>query len=101
MGLVGKAAKAGDLLGLARRVGRRQSVLGLQDANRLGAAEAFGEHVDQRSVDVVDRSAISPELFMRIGNTLEAGCYGIVGILILHLSLTSSCRGRVSHRHPS
>ena len=57
--VVGKAAQPGDLRLLTRRVGRRQAVGGLEHAHRLGAAEALGQHVDERGVDVVDRSAIA------------------------------------------
>ena len=59
---VGQLAKARDLLLLARRVGRRQTVLGLEHADRLGAAEALGQHVDQRRVDIVDRGAVVGKL---------------------------------------
>ncbi|EGE57290.1 hypothetical protein RHECNPAF_4460062 [Rhizobium etli CNPAF512] len=55
-------AKAFDLVFFARRIGRRQIVFGLQHADLFGAAEAFGQHVHESGVDIVDRLAIAREL---------------------------------------
>lgn len=55
IGILGEVSKAFNLVFFARRIGRRQLVLGLEHANRLGAAEAFGQHVDERGIDIVDR----------------------------------------------
>jgi hypothetical protein len=55
-------ARAGVRSGAPRaRVARRQAGLGLVLADRLGDAEALGQHVDQRRVDVVDRLAVARE----------------------------------------
>ena len=53
-GVDGQGAEPGDLLGLARRVGRRQPVRRLEHADLLGDGETFREQVDQGGVHVVD-----------------------------------------------
>ncbi len=50
-------AQPGDLAVFARRVGSGQGMFRLVGADRLGDAEAFRQHVDQRGVDIVDAGA--------------------------------------------
>ena len=54
-----QAAQAVYLFTLAGRIGGGQGGAGLVPADRLGDAEPFGQHVDQRGVDVVDALAIA------------------------------------------
>src|SRR4051812_43772248 len=61
-GVLGELAQPFDLAGFARGVGRGQRVLGLEVADLLGAFEAFGEHMDDGGVDVVDAVAEAVEL---------------------------------------
>ena len=58
---LGQRAQAGDLAFLAAGIGSGQAVHGLVGAHGLGDAEALGQDVDQRGVDVVDRGAKSGE----------------------------------------
>ena len=60
-------AQAVELLLLASRVGCRHPVLRLQHADLLGRAEALGEEVDERGVDVVDAAAESAQGLERLG----------------------------------
>ena len=69
---LGVGPQARDLLGLARRVGRRQAVGGLVDPHGLCAFEPLRQNVNQRSVDVVDRRA-QPREF-GIGGFVVAQC---------------------------
>ncbi|GAA2952752.1 hypothetical protein GCM10020227_19850 [Streptomyces flavovirens] len=62
LGAFGELAQPGDLAGLAGGVGGRQVVLRLEVADLLGGLEAFGEHVDDRGVDVVDAFAQAVQL---------------------------------------
>ena len=57
----GEGPQAGDLPGLAGRVGRRQALARLQLADLAGLLEPFGQQMDQRRVDVVDRAAAFQE----------------------------------------
>jgi hypothetical protein len=43
-----------DLLGFPAGIARGQSVPGLQFADSLGTPKAFGQHVDDRGIDIVD-----------------------------------------------
>src|SRR5690606_8918725 len=61
IGFDGECAQAFDLARLAGGVARGQAGLGLVLADRLGDAEALGQHVDQRGIDVVDRLAVGGE----------------------------------------
>src|SRR6478752_1447414 len=62
MRIFGKLTKTSDLVFLARRIGRRQLVLSLQHADLFGAAKAFGQNVDERRIDIVDRLAVARKL---------------------------------------
>ncbi len=64
-GLDREGAQPGDLLVLARRVGRRQPDGGLVPAHRLGDLEPLGKQVDQRGVDVVDAGPVGGEDLVR------------------------------------
>jgi hypothetical protein len=77
-GALGEAAQPGDLAGLPLGVGRGQPVRGLEMADLLGALEAFGEHVDDGGVDVVDAVAQPFELGVDrgIGPGTVAGGHG-------------------------
>ncbi len=69
LGLLGKRAQAFDLLGLARGIGRRQPMLRLESAYRLGAFETLGEKMDQGRIDIVDR--IPQALQFRFNHAFE------------------------------
>ena len=58
VGLGAQPFEPRDLLFLARRVGRRQVVFGLQPAHRLRVLEAFGQRVDEDRVQPVDALAM-------------------------------------------
>ena len=75
-------AQAFDLKRLAARIARRETGLGLVLAYRLGDAEAFGEHVDQRRVDVVDALTIAGEnrIVLRRMRLAGHGGAGLAGI---------------------
>src|SRR5690606_21737488 len=77
-GVLGEVAQPGDLAGLAGRVGGRQPVLRLEAADLLGALEAFGEHVDDGGVDVVDAVA-QPGEFLAHGGVDVRGAGGAGG----------------------
>ena len=51
-------AQPGDLAFLARGVRWGQGMCGLIGAHRLGDAKPFGQHMDQRGIDIVDAGAI-------------------------------------------
>ncbi len=68
MRFLGKAPQPADLVFLARRVGRRQMVGGLEHAHRLGAAEPLGQEIDQRRVDIVDRLAVADSCSLIVGS---------------------------------
>jgi len=55
---LGEMPQPRDLALLAARIGGRQAGLRLVAADRLGHLEPFGEHVDQRGIDIVDAAAI-------------------------------------------
>ena len=57
--VLGQFAQPGDLALFPAGIGRGQGVGGLVGANRLGDAEAFGQHVDQRRIDIVDARAVA------------------------------------------
>ncbi len=61
LGICRQLPQPGDLPLLAARIGGGQAVLGLVGADRLGDAEALGEDVDQRGVDIVDAGAEAGE----------------------------------------
>ena len=61
LALLGQPAQAGDLLLLSRGIGRRQCYLRLVFAHRLRDPEAFGQHVDERCIDIVDAFAETGE----------------------------------------
>ncbi len=63
---LGERPQAGDLLGLARGVGRGQAGGRLVAPDRLGDLEPLGEQEDQRRVDIVDALAKFVEL--RVGH---------------------------------
>lgn len=60
--LIGERAQPGNLSGLALGVRRRHLVFGFQPADLLSAAKSLGEHVHQRSVNVVNARAQLLEL---------------------------------------
>lgn len=76
-GALGEGAQAGDLPGLAGRVGGRQLVAGLEVADLLRGLEALGEHVDDGRVDVVDAVA-QPGEFIDDGGVDVSGS-GVAG----------------------
>jgi hypothetical protein len=43
-----------DLLGFPAGIARRQSVPGLQSADRVGTSEPLRQHVDDRGIDIID-----------------------------------------------
>jgi len=53
-GICGQCSQALDLAFFASGVRRRQSVLGFEQANPLGALESLGEKMHQGGVDIVD-----------------------------------------------
>jgi len=57
--LHGELAKARDLAAFAVGIGRGERVLRLVPANCLRNAKAFGQHVDDGGIDIVDALAIS------------------------------------------
>jgi len=61
---IGKFAQPRDLLDFTGRIGGRQTMGGLQLADRLGALESLCEQVDESGVDVVD--AVPQSLQFRI-----------------------------------
>lgn len=61
LGGFGQCAQAGDLALLAPGIAGGQAFFRLVGPHRLGDAEAFGEHVDQRGVDIVNRGAEAAE----------------------------------------
>src|SRR5690606_30266114 len=73
-------AQTGDLLLLACRIGWRQIMSCLQVAHCLRAAEALGQHMHQRRIDIVDRRAVLRQL----------GACNVVIVGFAHLPLTSS-----------
>lgn len=79
LGVLGEAAEPGDLVGLAGGVGGRQLVGRLEVADLLGALEAFGEHVDDGGVDVVDAVA-------QPGEFRTDGGVGFLGLAGGHVS---------------
>src|SRR5690606_17015885 len=87
VGLFRELMQAGDLALLAGGVARGQVVLGFEGAHLLRAAEALGEHVHERSVDVVDAGAQAQQgghgvvvrfahATQRIGRTFGSGSSG-------------------------
>jgi hypothetical protein len=54
MGIDSQSAKTLDLTLFASRVSRGEAPFGLQHAHCLCAAEAFGQHMDQRRINIVD-----------------------------------------------
>jgi hypothetical protein len=69
VGLERELLEPRDLPFLTRRVRRREVVLGLQTADALGVLEPNGQHVDERSVDVVDAGTDLVELCLgRVGH---------------------------------
>src|SRR5690606_28436460 len=57
IGSLRQRTKALDLQFLAVGIGCCQSPFSLKNTHRLSAAKAFGQHMDQRGIDIVDRSA--------------------------------------------
>lgn len=70
IGLRRQLAQPGNLPRLAVRIGGGQGGARLVFAHSLGDAEAFGQHVDQRGVDIVDAAAEAGKLGIggRIGH---------------------------------
>src|SRR5690606_6288546 len=66
MSIPRQMAKPFDLVFLACRVGRRQIVFGLQEADFLGAAETLGQHMHERGIDIVDRLAVARKLVLDV-----------------------------------
>lgn len=95
---LGEFPQPGDLACLARGVGGRQLVFGLEDADLLGAFEALGEHVHDRRVDVVDAFA-QPGEFGPDGVVDGLGRGGLVGagesLMICELRRIGEDRRRV------
>lgn len=87
-GALGELAQAGDLVGFAGGVGRGQGVFGLEVADLLGAFEAFGEHVDDGGVDVVDAVAQAGEF------GADGGVHGVAGVAVGHGRKPYVARGR-------
>src|SRR5690625_1730299 len=55
--VLGENPQAGDLSGLARFIGRRQPVFGLELADPFGEFEPLRQEVDEGGVDIVDAVA--------------------------------------------
>ncbi len=81
LGLLGQRPQAGDLSFLALRIGGRHGFACFVSAHRLSDAEAFGEHVDKRGVDVVDALAVSREHW--VGGIVDRGAQ-VVGGGVIH-----------------
>jgi hypothetical protein len=64
IGVLGQPAEARDLALLAARIGRGQLMLRLVRAHRLGHLESFGQHMDQRGIDIVDALTITAQPFV-------------------------------------
>ena len=64
LGGLREASQARDLRRLARRIGGSETVRRLVTADRLGAFEALGQHVDERGVDIVDAVAQAQQFGM-------------------------------------
>src|SRR5699024_9642002 len=77
--------QAGALSGLARFIGRRQSVRGLECADSFGEFEPLGQEVDEGGVDIVDAVA-------QLDQSLLGGCVS-VSVLLHGTSLTMSGDG--------
>ena len=75
-GLFGECAQARDLALLPRGIGGRKRRAGLVPPHRLGDPEAFGEHVDERCIDVVDALAKACE--HRVGSVLARRAVGVI-----------------------
>src|SRR5699024_8025384 len=71
---IGQGAQMRDLLLLPGRVGGRQAVGVLEDADALGVGEALGEQMDECGVDVVDAATL-------LGQQL-AGSRGVVAVVL-------------------
>ena len=65
MGIVGETAQPRDLLRLACRIGRGQTMRRLVLTHRLGAFEPLGQEMNERRIDIVD--AFAQALKLRIG----------------------------------
>src|SRR5690606_28827035 len=63
---LGELAQPRDLLLLARGIRGRHVVRGLELADLLRGAEALGEQIDERGVDVVDASAQAQQCGVRV-----------------------------------
>ena len=61
-GLLGQVPQTRHLLPLTPGVGRRQLQPGLEQAHLLSAAEAFGQEMDEGSVEVVDGVPVDGQL---------------------------------------
>ena len=59
--LLRQGPQPGDLTGLAVGIGGGEARVGLVPTDRLGDLEAFGEEMDERSVDVVDARPVPGE----------------------------------------
>src|SRR5699024_3709665 len=82
-GLVRQLAEMGDLLLLARGIGGRQPVLGLQQTHPLRVGEALGEQVHEGGIDVVDAAALAHQQ--------PPGAFDVLSVVV--------AGGRVRDRH--
>lgn len=79
IGFLGKFPQARDLPRLALGIGRGQGGSGLVFAHGLGDAEALGQHVDERCINIVDALAIGGEHRVgRLRGRVGGGLRGIV-----------------------
>ena len=83
--VLGENPQAGDLSGLARFIGRRQPVFGLELADPFGEFEPLGQEVDEGGVDIVDAVA-------QLDQSLLGGCLS-VSVVLHGTSLTMSGDG--------
>ena len=67
LGFFCQLAQPGNLPLFAQWIAWWKRVFGLVGTHRLGNAEAFGEHVDQRGVDIVYRGAEAGERGIGVG----------------------------------
>ena len=75
IGLDGERAQALDLLRLPPGVAGREAGSGLVLADCLSDAEPFGQHVDQRRIDVVDALAVTREHRIGLRRRLGFACH--------------------------